>query len=182
MDEARLQAYVNLIEQLLACANDEERTNILQANQELIDPEFLQVMENYATWLEEQGNNNPVAWLRNMAQQLGTYLNPQAGTIEEYQGFLLEVLQAEAEINDGRAIITDNDYYYKNMQYKVSLKQTEEGYAVWCPGLPGCASQGTTKEEALNNIQDAIVSYLEVAEELNQGVESCYVEVELNHA
>jgi hypothetical protein len=26
------------------------------------------------------------------------------------------------------------------------------------------------------------VSYLEVAEELNQGVESCYVEVELNHA
>jgi predicted RNase H-like HicB family nuclease len=117
-----------------------------------------------------------------MAQQLGTYLNLQAGTIEEYQGFLLEVLQAEAEINDGRAIITDNDYYYKNMQYKVSLKQTEEGYAVWCPGLPGCASQGTTKEEALNNIQDAIVSYLEVAEELNQGVESCYVEVELNHA
>ncbi|RPH91715.1 MAG: type II toxin-antitoxin system HicB family antitoxin [Chroococcales cyanobacterium metabat2.561] len=68
------------------------------------------------------------------------------------------------------------------MQYKVSLKQTVEGYAVWCPGLPGCASQGTTKEEALNNIQDAIVSYLEVAEELNQGVESCYVEVELNHA
>ncbi|MCA2721435.1 MAG: type II toxin-antitoxin system HicB family antitoxin [Microcystis sp. M048S1] len=65
------------------------------------------------------------------------------------------------------------------MQYKVSLKKTEEGYAVWCPGLPGCASQGTTKEEALNNIQDAIVSYLEVAEELNQGVESCYVEVEL---
>jgi len=132
--------------------------------------------------LEEQGNNHPVAWLRNMAQQLGTYLNRQAGTIEEYQGFLLEVLQAEAEINDGRAIITDNDYYYKNMQYKVSLKKTEEGYAVWCPGLPGCASQGTTKEEALNNIQDAIVSYLEVAEELNQGVESCYVEVELNHA
>jgi hypothetical protein len=40
----------------------------------LIDPEFLQVMENYATGLEEQGNNNPVAWLRNMAQQLGQYL------------------------------------------------------------------------------------------------------------
>ncbi|WP_232023718.1 hypothetical protein [Microcystis viridis] len=38
--------------------------------------------------LEEQGNNHPVAWLRNMAQQLGTYLNRQAGTIEEYQGFL----------------------------------------------------------------------------------------------
>jgi predicted RNase H-like HicB family nuclease len=182
MNEQRAQAYVNLIEQLLACTDDEELNNILQATQELIDHQFLQVMENYGTGLEEQGNNNPVALLRNMAQQLREYLNSQARTIEEYQGFLLEVLQAEAEINDGRAIITDNDYYYKNMQYKVSLKQTEEGYAVWCPGLPGCASQGTTKEEALNNIQDAIVSYLEVAEELNQGVESCYVEVELNHA
>ena len=46
---------------------------------------------------------------------MGQFLNPQARSIEEYQGFLLEVLQAEAEINDGRAIITDNDYYYKNM-------------------------------------------------------------------
>jgi CHAT domain-containing protein/predicted LPLAT superfamily acyltransferase len=100
MDEARLQAYVNLIEQLLACADDEELNNILQANQELIDPEFLQVMENYATWLEQQGNNNPAAWLRNMAQQLGQYVKPQAGSIEEYQEFLLEVLQAEAESND----------------------------------------------------------------------------------
>ena len=78
MDEARLQAYVNLIEQLLTCANGEELNNILQANQELIDPQFLQEMENYATWLEQQGNNNPAAWLRDMAQQLGQYLNPQA--------------------------------------------------------------------------------------------------------
>lgn len=68
------------------------------------------------------------------------------------------------------------------MQYQVKLKQTEEGYTVWCPSLPGCASQGITKEEALENIQDAIESYLEVAEALNQGVESYYVEVELNHA
>ncbi len=100
MNEQRAQAYVNLIEQLLACTDDEELNNILQANQELIDPEFLQVMENYATWLEEQGNNNPAAWLRNMAQQLRQFLNPQAGSIEEYQEFLLEVLQAEYESND----------------------------------------------------------------------------------
>jgi len=100
MDEARLQAYLNLIEQLLACADGEELKKILQANQALIDSEFLQVMENYATGLEEQGNNNPAAWLRDMAQQLGQYLNPQAGSVEEYQEFLLEVLQAEAESND----------------------------------------------------------------------------------
>ena len=105
MDEARIQAYITLIEQLLACSNDEELNNILQANQELIDPEFLQVMENYATWLEEQGNNNPAAWLRNMAQRLGQYLKSQGVNIEEYQRFLGEVLQAEIESNSDPAAV-----------------------------------------------------------------------------
>ena len=57
MDEQRTQAYINLIEQLLTCTDGEE-PNILQANQELIDTDFLQEMENYATWLEQQGYNN----------------------------------------------------------------------------------------------------------------------------
>ena len=70
MNEQHSQAYVNLIEQLLICADDEERTNILQANMELIDPQFLQVMENYATGLEEQGNNTPAAWLRDIKYRI----------------------------------------------------------------------------------------------------------------
>ncbi|TRU55931.1 MAG: hypothetical protein EWV56_19445 [Microcystis aeruginosa Ma_QC_C_20070823_S13D] len=103
MNEQRAQAYVNLIAQLLTCADGEE-PNILQANQELIDPQFLQVMENYATGLEEQGNNNPAAWLRDMVQQLGQFLNLQAVSIEEYQKFLSEVLQAEFE-SDGNPTV-----------------------------------------------------------------------------
>ncbi len=51
-------------------------------------------------------------------------------------------------------------------RYFMSLKKTEEGYGVWVPGLPGCASQGLTEQEALANIQDAIREYLDVAEEL----------------
>ncbi|MFM7790294.1 MAG: hypothetical protein ACKO90_19885, partial [Microcystis panniformis] len=51
MNEQRAQAYVNLIEQLLICADDDEINNILQANMELVDPQFLQEMENYATGL-----------------------------------------------------------------------------------------------------------------------------------
>jgi len=46
------------------------------------------------------------------------------------------------------------------MKYSVRLEQTEEGYAVWCPGLPGCWSQGTTENEALENIKDAIMTYI----------------------
>jgi len=105
MNEQRTQAYVNLIEQLLTCADDKELNNILQANQKLIDPDFLQVVENYATGLEQQGNNNPAAWLRNMAQQLDQYFNPQAGSIEEYEEFLLEVLQAEDESNSDPTMV-----------------------------------------------------------------------------
>ncbi len=45
------------------------------------------------------------------------------------------------------------------MKYKVVLRQTEEGYSVSCPGLPGCWSQGATEAEAIGNIRDAISEY-----------------------
>ena len=63
------------------------------------------------------------------------------------------------------------------MIYKVNLEKTEEGYAVWAPGLPGCWSQGETEEEALENIKDAIVDYLETVEELTKNKESRYVKI-----
>ena len=63
------------------------------------------------------------------------------------------------------------------MKYKVSLKKTEEGYSVWVPGLPGCWSQGDTEHEALENIKDAIQSYLETVEDLSKDSEFRYVEV-----
>ena len=46
------------------------------------------------------------------------------------------------------------------MRYRVALKKADEGYAVSCPGLPGCWSQGDTEEEAIENIRDAIREYL----------------------
>ncbi len=45
------------------------------------------------------------------------------------------------------------------MKYRVVLKQTDEGYSVNCPGLPGCWSQGATEAEAIDNIRDAIAEY-----------------------
>ncbi len=52
------------------------------------------------------------------------------------------------------------------MRYKVILEPSEEGFAVSVPGLPGCHSQGTTEQDALNNIRDALREYLEVVDEL----------------
>ena len=48
------------------------------------------------------------------------------------------------------------------MKYKVVLEESEEGFAVSVPVLPGCHSQGATEQEALANIADAIREYLEV--------------------
>ena len=47
-------------------------------------------------------------------------------------------------------------------RYRVALQESEEGFSVWVPGLPGCVSQGTTEEEALANIAAAVREYLEV--------------------
>jgi predicted RNase H-like HicB family nuclease len=63
------------------------------------------------------------------------------------------------------------------MKYRVNVQKTEEGYAVWCPGLPGCWSQGKTEEEAMENIKDAIKAYLKTVEELGKGQKTRYVEV-----
>ena len=55
------------------------------------------------------------------------------------------------------------------MKYKVSLKKTEDGYAIWVPGLPGCWSQGTTEEEAIDNIKDAMGGYIAAVHEITEG-------------
>ena len=47
------------------------------------------------------------------------------------------------------------------MKFKVVLYESDEGFAVFCPGLRGCVSQGDTREEALENIQSGIREYLE---------------------
>ena len=62
------------------------------------------------------------------------------------------------------------------MKYNVKIKKTDEGYAVWCPGLPGCWSEGKTEAEALENIRDAIAQYLAAADELSKDAESRVVE------
>jgi predicted RNase H-like HicB family nuclease len=64
-----------------------------------------------------------------------------------------------------------------NMKYKVNLKKTDEGYAVWVPGLPGCWSQGQTEDEALENIKDAISAYLKAIDILSKGKTARYVDV-----
>ncbi|HHV56489.1 MAG TPA: type II toxin-antitoxin system HicB family antitoxin [Firmicutes bacterium] len=49
---------------------------------------------------------------------------------------------------------------------QVILYPGEDGWwVVECPSLPGCVSQGKTKEEALRNIREAIGAYIEALEQ-----------------
>ena len=63
------------------------------------------------------------------------------------------------------------------MKYFVVLKHTDEGYSVFCPGLPGCWSQGKTEAEAMENIQDAIQEYLAAVADSLKGEDVREIEV-----
>jgi len=47
----------------------------------------------------------------------------------------------------------------------VLIHKSKYGYDVHAPALPGCHSQGKTEKEALENIKDAIFTYLEIERE-----------------
>jgi predicted RNase H-like HicB family nuclease len=47
------------------------------------------------------------------------------------------------------------------MKYRVLIEPDEDGmFIAECPALPGCISEGKTREEAIANIKDAIKGYL----------------------
>jgi len=63
------------------------------------------------------------------------------------------------------------------MKYLVIIHKSKYGYDVHAPAIPGCHSQGATEKEALENIQDAILTYLEMEEAELKGAKVREVEV-----
>jgi len=93
-----MQAYLNLIQQLLNCPQGEEG-KILQANAELVDGGLARVMEQVAAQIAENGDENTAQWLSNLSRQLVARLgNPStSSTPEAYFNFLMETLQKISE-------------------------------------------------------------------------------------
>ena len=66
------------------------------------------------------------------------------------------------------------------MKFNVTIDRDEDGvWIVECPAIPGCVTQGATKDEALSNIEEAIRLCLEVRAErgLPLTIETRQVEV-----
>ena len=48
------------------------------------------------------------------------------------------------------------------MKFRVLIEQDEDGmFIAQVPSLPGCISQGKTRDEAIRNIQEAVIGYIE---------------------
>lgn len=57
------------------------------------------------------------------------------------------------------------------MKYRVLIEQDEDGgFVAEVPALPGCVSQGETRQEAVANIREAIAGYLESLEDHQEPV------------
>jgi len=63
------------------------------------------------------------------------------------------------------------------MKYSIIIRKSKYGFDVHVPVLPGCHSQGETEKEAIENIKDAILTYLEMEKEELKGAKIKEVEV-----
>lgn len=76
----------------------------------------------------------------------------------------LETLQFESMVISGQPfpLVLDIDIMGRyTMKFAVTLEEDEDGFiVVSCPVLPGCHSQGRTREEAISNITEAIRGYI----------------------
>jgi hypothetical protein len=105
MNEQRLLAYLSLIQELLDCPSGEEN-QILNQHPELLDGAFVQVCEQMAEKLQSDGQENNAGFLRNLAQQVGEYLNSQAQpTSNQYLAIWLEIFKAEVESHSDPKVV-----------------------------------------------------------------------------
>jgi CHAT domain-containing protein len=120
MNEQRIAAYVNLIQQLLTCPSGEEPQILNQfiENQSIELVDFVQVCQQEAQQLQQAGEENQAQFLRSLAQQLGESLNrqpsggggesketPDHATAEDYLRFLMQVLKATEDSQGNPSLV-----------------------------------------------------------------------------
>ena len=106
MDNQRMQAYVELIEQLLGCPQGEDAM-LLQTNGDLVDAGLLSMMGQYADWLESQGNRK-AGRLRQFSAQLSQVLgleedSQSSQAQEDAAAFAVKIVQLIVQTRSDRA-------------------------------------------------------------------------------
>ena len=190
MEETRAQAYQQLIQTFLTCPKVDE-PQILQDNSELLDRGFLQACEVIAENLTQQGQENAARFLRNLASQLGQFLdtkddgdsdNSESEDSQEYANFILELLQAESDSNSDIKVIYPmlaERQHLLNHRFAEILQQLAENLIAEHPeeiesivALIGNLSihiSGFPLGSRANNIEIAITGYQIVLNNLEPG-------------
>jgi hypothetical protein len=104
MNQERLQSFINLIQKLLACPSGEEWI-LLRQNEVLVTPELVQVMEQVAAQLANQGNLKEAKFLHNLAGQIHHMFVAQtvrASGDEDRSQAYLELIEALLACPKGR--------------------------------------------------------------------------------
>ncbi|NET82617.1 MAG: CHAT domain-containing protein [Moorea sp. SIO1F2] len=108
MEKQRLQAYVNLIKQLLTCSSGEE-VQIIESNRELVDAELLQVMAQVAEQLAANGDQNSADVLLHLRSDIlavisetPTSTNPSS---QDYLKLFKQILQATGNSNGDPKVV-----------------------------------------------------------------------------
>ncbi len=137
MEENRIAAYLQLIHTLLNCPKVDE-PQILQDNSELLDRGFLETCESVAAKLAAQGGENGANFLRNLASQLGQFIdmnddgdsnNSEGENPQEYANFILELLQAEQDSKGDVKVIYTMLYqrqHLLNARFAETLQQVAQ--------------------------------------------------------
>lgn len=103
MIDSRTQAYLNLIQELLAYPSlvdySSQVNQILNAKQALIDKGLVNEMRGVASWLTEKGDKKEADFLKDIANQLAKFISDSASTHQDYLNFLLEVWETAKNNN-----------------------------------------------------------------------------------
>ncbi|MEH2418499.1 CHAT domain-containing protein [Nostoc sp.] len=116
MNEQRQQAYINLIQSLLNCRTNDEVQEILAANQELVDVDWIPKILEIANHLRKHGELDQANHLMNIAgQQLGVYNKlPSTVTTKECLDFLEQALKVMVDNRDNVQVV--NQILVKNVK------------------------------------------------------------------
>jgi CHAT domain-containing protein len=103
MNEERRQDYLNLIDALLKCLSEEEVVQVLRANWNWVDAEFLQIVTQVAELLEERGGADAAEFLIHVTHQLSEILGFSSAT--SALTFVLQVLKAASDSNGDSQVV-----------------------------------------------------------------------------
>gem|GEM_PF-464360 len=114
MNEERIAAYLNLIQELLACPSGEEN-QILNQSSELLDEGFVMVVLAKSLQATIEGEDHPARFLKSLAEQVAEYIGMELPEIENPQG--LGHLMQNAPVLETLQQFIQADTWSKSQEY-----------------------------------------------------------------